>query len=415
MIYPPETARLRGGTFCLLSIAIAVLATPAAMGAEPTRVGQGDSRAGYATRDYRSDSKSLQAAREPVARVASGGLLGLPPPIALNAEAVALGRKLFFDRRLSGNGTISCAMCHVPEQAFTQNELQTPVGVEGRSVRRNAPTLLNVGYRARLFHDGRENSLETQAWSPLLNKREMANPSVGFVLEKIAGLEDYGGWFETAFDRPATMETVGRALAAYQRSLTSAGSEFDRWHYGGDEKALSQSAIRGFGIFRASGCVGCHLVGDQAAQFTDDAFHDTGIGYERTMLAKLDLEQLTLAPGIVVELSPGTLLLPIPNDLGRYEITRKPSDRWKFKTPTLRNVAYTAPYMHDGSLATLADVVRHYANGGVPHPGQDPLIQTLELSPSDVEDLVAFLRSLTGDNLDALVAEARRTDVGELR
>ena len=415
MIYPSEATQLRGGKFCLLIIATAMLAPAAAIGAEPTRVGQGDSRDGYANGDYRSDSRSLQAATEPVVQMASDRLLGLPPHVVLAAEAVALGRKLFFDRRLAVNGTISCAMCHVPEQAFTQNELRTPVGVEGRSVRRNAPTLLNVGYRARLFHDGRENSLETQAWSPLLNPREMANPSVGFVLEKIANFEDYDGLFEAAFDRPPTMETVGRALAAYQRSLASAGSAFDRWYYGGDEKALSRSARRGFDIFRGSGCAGCHLIGDQSAQFTDDAFHDTGLGYERTMLAKLDVEQLTLAPGIAIELAPGTLPLPIPNDLGRYEITGKPSDRWKFKTPTLRNIAYTGPYMHDGSLATLDDVVRHYASGGVPHPGQDPRIQPLELSPSDVEELIAFLRALTGDNLDSLVAEARRTDLGGLR
>jgi cytochrome c peroxidase len=345
----------------------------------------------------------------------SESLLGLPPPDEASAEAVELGRKLFFDRRMAVNGTVSCAMCHVPEQAFTQNELQTPVGVEGRSVRRNAPTLLNVGYRTRLFHDGREFSLETQAWSPLLNHREMANPSVGFVLEKLASFEDYAGLFESSFDRPASMETVGLALAAYQHSLASAGSRFDRWYFAGDEDALDQPAKRGFDTFRRSGCSGCHLIEAQIAHFTDDAFHDTGLGYQRTMLAKHDLEQVTLAPGVVVNLSPGAAPLPIANDLGRYEITGNPSDRWKYKTPTLRNVAYTAPYMHDGSLATLDDVVRHYMGGGVPHPGQDPLIVPLNLSIREIEDLIAFLRSLTGDNLDTLVAEARSRDVGELR
>jgi cytochrome c peroxidase len=197
--------------------------------------------------------------------------------------------------------------------------------------------------------------------------------------------------------------------------LSSAGSPFDRWHFGEDDDALDPSAKRGFDTFRKSGCSGCHLIGTQIAHFTDDAFHDTGLGYERTMLAKHDLEQVTLAPGVVVNLSPGSAPLPITNDLGRYEITGDPSDRWKYKTPTLRNVAYTAPYMHDGSLATLDDVIHHYMAGGVPHPGQDPLIVPLKLSPRDVEDLIAFLRSLTGDNLDRLVAEARAGDVGELR
>jgi len=415
VIYPPKTALLAGGKKCLLSIAVAFWTSQTAIAAEPSRVGQGDSRAGYATRDYRSDSKRLQTPEAIVVAKAPRKLLGLPPPIAESAERVALGRKLFFDRRMAVNGTVSCAMCHVPEQAFSQNELQTPVGVEGRSVRRNAPTLLNVGYRKRLFHDGRENALETQAWSPLLNHQEMANPSVGFVLEKLASFEDYDGLFEAAFDRPATMETVGRALAAYQHSLTSASSAFDHWYYGGDEQALGQSARRGFDVFRESGCVACHLIGDQFAQFTDDAYHDTGLGYERTMLARHDVEQVTVAPGVVVELSPGAAPLPISNDLGRYEITGNPSDRWKYKTPTLRNVAYTAPYMHDGSLATLDAVVRHYVDGGVPHPGQDPLIVPLKLSTRDVESLIAFLRSLTGDNLDALVAEARSTNVGDPR
>ena len=415
MIYPPETAVLAGGKKLLLSIAIVIWTSQIAIGAEPSQVGQGDSRVGYATRDYTSDSKRLQTPGATSTRNATGSQLGLPPPVVTSAESVTLGRKLFFDRRMAVNGTVSCAMCHVPEQAFTQNELQTPVGVEGRSVRRNAPTLLNVGYRTRLFHDGRETSLETQAWSPLLNHREMANPSVGFVLEKLASFEDYEGLFESAFGRPASMETVGRALAAYQHSLSSAGSPFDRWYFAGDEEALDQSAKRGFYTFRRSGCSGCHLIEDQIAQFTDDAYHDTGLGYERTMLARHDVERVTIAPGVVVELSPGAAPLPVTNDLGRYEITSDPGDRWKYKTPTLRNVAYTAPYMHDGSLPTLDAVVHHYMAGGVPHPGQDPLIMPLKLSTQDIEDLIAFLRSLTGDNLDALVVEARNSDVGELR
>jgi cytochrome c peroxidase len=133
------------------------------------------------------------------------------------------------------------------------------------------------------------------------------------------------------------------------------------------------------------------------------------------MLAERVVEQVSVAPGVVLEVAPGVVPPVVANDLGRYEITSDPDDRWKYKTPTLRNVAYTAPYMHDGSLPTLDAVVRHYMAGGVPHPGQDPLIVPLKLSTQDIQDLIAFLRSLTGDNLDALVVEARNSDVGELR
>ena len=159
------------------------------------------------------------------------------PPLGLPAMAlprrnppteakIALGRKLFFDRRLSFNRTLSCAMCHVPEQGFTQYELKTPVGIEGRFVKRNSPTLLNVGYRTTLFHDGREATLENQVWQPLLKSNEMANPSIGFVLATIRDARDYEGLFEAAFDQGLTAETVGMALASYQRGLVAADSPF---------------------------------------------------------------------------------------------------------------------------------------------------------------------------------------------
>lgn len=408
MIYPPKTATLGAGRKFWLILAIAFLTPQLAIGSEPTLVGQGGSREGYADPEYRSDSRRVHAPAETLPEIEQKTLIGLPPMAHAPTEVAELGRKLFFDRRLAVNGTVSCAMCHVPEQAFAQNELQTPVGVEGRSVRRNAPTLLNVGYRKRLFHDGRENRLETQAWSPILNQQEMANPSVGFVLEKLAGLEDYDGLFEAAFARPATMETVGDALAAYQRTLTSAGSSFDRWYYGGEAQAINPSAKRGFELFQASSCADCHLIGKEFAQLTDDSFHDTGLGFERTMLADRSVERLTLAPGVTVETPSDTTSRPTSNDLGRYEITGDPADRWKYKTPTLRNIAFTAPYMHDGSLSTLDEVIRHYEKGGVPHPGQDPRIRPLDLTAGDIKDLVAFLGSLSGNNLDALVALARR-------
>jgi cytochrome c peroxidase len=343
--------------------------------------------------------------------------LGLPPmPVParnpVTEAKIALGRKLFFDRRLSFNRTLSCAMCHVPEQGFTQRELRTPVGIEGRFVKRNAPTLLNVGYRKTLFHDGRETTLENQVWQPLLKSNEMANPSIGFVLETIRNTGDYDSLFEAAFPQGLTAETVGMALASYQRGLVSGDSAFDRWYFDGDGQALTASAVRGWELFRERGCLSCHRVDSDHAHFTDEAFYDNGIGYARSMGLEREATRVRLAPGVeitpTVEFTP-----PAANDLGRYEATGKSSDRWLFRVPSLRNVAITAPYMHDGSFPTLASVVAYYNRGGVPHEGLDPRIRPLGLDAEQRSDLVAFLESLTGSNVDSLVRDARSEAIGD--
>ncbi len=333
----------------------------------------------------------------------------LPRDNPLTPAKIELGRKLFLDRRLSHNGTLSCAMCHVPEQGFTSNELATPIGLEGRSLRRNAPTLYNVAYAASLFHDGRETTLENQVWSPLLARNEMGNPSVGYVIEKIKALPDYGGLFEQAFGRGPDMLTVGQALAAYQRTLLSANAPFDRWYYGGDKNALTQEAQRGFEIFRGKGgCAACHVVGEKHALFTDNAFHNTGVGWARSMGVK-GKRTVQLAPGLTVEVDEKMLQdfePPLP-DTGRFEVTFDPRDRWAYRTPTLRNVALTGPYMHDGSLATLEGVVEFYDQGGIDHPLKDPLLKPLGLTAEEKRALVAFLEALTGDTADRLAREAR--------
>jgi cytochrome c peroxidase len=350
--------------------------------------------------------------------------LGLPPvPVpsdhAPTAEKIALGRKLFFDRRLSVNSTMSCGMCHVPEQGFTSNELATPVGVEGRAVRRNSPTVLNVAYVRSVFLDGRETSIETQPISPLVAHNEMANPSMGFVLARIASLSDYDGWFERAFGGGPTVDRLGQALAAWQRTLVAANSPFDRWKFGGDENALSAEQRQGFALFNGKArCFTCHTVEKKFALFTDDGFHDSGIGYFREEVAPGDASPLPveMAPGVVIPVERDYLdsisekRLP---DFGRFEVTQKPEDKWRFRTPSLRNVAVTAPYMHDGSLRTLEDVVRFYVQGGIAHPGLDPLIQPIDLSEDDVKALIAFLESLTSPDLAELVDDARSVAVGD--
>ena len=344
------------------------------------------------------------------------GLPELPVPArsSITEERVALGRKLFFDRRLSFNRTLSCAMCHVPVQGFTQYELKTPVGIEGRFVNRNAPTLLNVGYRSRLFHDGRESSLENQVWQPLLKRNEMANPSIGFVLDTIRGALDYRGLFETAFEQGLTAETLGMALASYQRVLLAGNSPFDRWYFGGEADALPEAAQRGWALFRELGCIGCHVVAEHHAHFTDDGFYDTGLGYARSMGGASDTATVRLAPGVEVE-PEVSFARPANNDLGRYEATGESRDRWLYRVPGLRNVAITAPYMHDGSLATLDAVLDWYDQGGAPHPGQDPRIRPLGLDPARRGDLLAFLNALTSSDIDTLVADARSQPIGDTR
>jgi len=303
-------------------------------------------------------------------------------------------------------------MCHVPEQGFTAHELATSVGIGGRSVRRNAPTVLNVAWQRRLFHDGREVSLEDQVWGPLLAANEMGNPSIGYVVERIASLADYRGMFEAAFDgRGPSSARVGAALASYQRTLVAGDSRFDRWRFGSNASALSDVEKAGFELFAGKGrCAACHRVSERDALFTDHAFHNTGIGWRRTYGVP-ERTRVELAPGVYAELDRRTIETfsePPAKDVGRYEITLDPKDRWAYKTPSLRNVALTAPYMHDGSLRSLEAVVEFYDRGGVDNPDKSPLLIPLGLTADERAALVAFLRTLTGSGVAALAADARR-------
>ena len=407
--------RCAGSLLLAASVAVAQAQTPQ---------GPGDVRDGYERDDYQTSSASLASRRgieaDLLASVSSPPL-GLPPVPSpadnpITAEKVQLGRKLFFDRRLSANNTVSCAMCHIAEQGFSQNELRLPVGIEGRSVRRNAPTIYNTAYVDRLFHDGREISLENQVWAPLLADNEMGNVSIGVVIERIQSLDDYAERFAEAFDRGPDMHTIGMAIASYERVLVSGNSPFDRWYYGGEPDALSPSAKRGFEVFGGKGrCIVCHTVTREFALFSDGQFHNTGIGYLATM-GPIDRQlDVPLAPGrterIESDLAHTTGTVQF-RDLGRYEVTGRPDDRWKYRTPALRNVALTAPYMHDGSLPTLREVVLFYNRGGVPNEVLDPLIGPLGLNDDEIDDLLEFLMSLTGSNVDELVTDAHAAPIG---
>ena len=345
------------------------------------------------------------------------GRLGLPiVPVPadnpMTAAKIDLGRKLFMDSRLSHNNTMSCAMCHVPEQGFTGNELATGIGMEGRNLRRNAPTVLNVAFVRELFHDGREFSLENQAWGPLLTGNEMGNPSIGYVIEKIRIMPDYQGLFEAAFEgRGPGMETVGAAIASYERTLVAGDSPFDRWRYGKQANGLSSAEQAGFRLFSGKAhCSTCHSVGAESALFADGRFHNTGIGWARTMGQANVIHKVQLAPGVFVDVPDQALAstsAPLLGDVGRYEITHDDADRWSYRTPSLRNVALTAPYMHDGSLATLEQVVAFYQKGGIDNPNKDKLLEPLNLTDREQGELVAFLRSLSSAQAGALGARAR--------
>ncbi|MCQ8103371.1 SCO family protein [Methylomonas sp. SURF-2] len=387
----------------------------------------GDNKQNYQRADYHTRSLALEHRRGQPAKLiefVKKPPLGLPklpepPDNPVTAAKIDLGRKLFYDRRLSFNNTFSCAICHIPEQGFSSNEMATAVGVEGRSVRRNSPSLYNVAYAQLLFHDGRENSLEQQAWGPLLAHNEMGNPSIGHVVDKIKAGADYRGLFEKAFGKGPGMETIGQALASYQRALNSADSPFDRWYFGKQSQALSDAARRGFELFTGkAACGGCHGIGEKSALFTDQKRHNTGIGYAESMLRVPDKQRVQVAPGVFVDVDAKSLqgvAEARANDLGYYEISQNPADRWAYKTPSLRNVALSAPYMHNGSLSSLKDVVEFYNRGGIANENLSPLIKPLGLSDAEIDDLVAFLQALTGGNVEALVSDAFAAPVGDSR
>ena len=326
--------------------------------------------------------------------------LGLPPipeQVAGTAQMRELGERLFFDRSLSANGTLSCAMCHIPAQGFASNQSALSIGMEGKTLRRNAPSLYNIVYKQYLFHDGRETDLAAQAWGPLLAADEMGNKGIGPLVARLKNDPAYGPAFAAAFPREgATMITLGRAIAAYEASLLAGGGRFDRAVFGGEKSALTAQEWRGYDIFVSKGgCAACHKIGSESALFTDQSWHNTGVAFRPR--ERRDVVRVELAPGIVrnVRLADAGLdQPPALNDVGRFEITGDPADRWAYVTPMLRGVRDSAPYMHDGSLRTLEEVVDFYDKGGGPNEALDARIVPLGLSAEEKAALVSFLKSL---------------------
>lgn len=288
------------------------------------------------------------------------GLPELTKPAA-SREMVTLGKRLFEEKWLSADGTVSCASCHDAQKNFATSDAKA-VGIRQQIGRRNSPSLLNRAFGKRQFWDGRSATLEEQALLPIEDPLEMGH-SVGSVLEKLQQDKRYVAEFTQAFGSPGiTKERLASALAAFQRTLLLGNSPVDAF-VDGDTALLSEAGKQGLWLFESkAGCWKCHA----GKNYSDEEFHNTGVSW-----------------GVA------------PLDLGRYEVTKKETDRGRFKTPTLRGVAKTAPYMHDGSIKTLEEVIEFYSKGGNANPNLDGALKPLNLTTREKSDLLAFLQALS--------------------
>lgn len=298
-------------------------------------------------------------------RQLAGGLGPLPPVMhpednPHSAEKEELGKLLYFDPRLSGNNRVSCATCHNPSLGWGEG-VGLSVGVGDKLLGRHSPTILNAAYYTHQFWDGRAATLEEQAKGPITNPNEM-NADADVVVKRLQGIPEYAKRFQEVFGEPVSFDNVAKAIATYERTVVRGDSDFDRWA-AGDDAAMSESAQRGYQLYTTKAlCITCH----SGPNFSDNRFHNIGVK------------------------GSGTL------DKGRFDVTKNPADLGAFKTPTVRNAALTAPYMHDGSIATLEELVEHYDKGGEDVPNKSPLMVPLNLTAEEKADLVAFMKALTG-------------------
>jgi cytochrome c peroxidase len=325
----------------------------------------------------------------------------IPPDNPQTADKIALGQKLFFDGRLSADGTVACSSCHDPARAFTDGR-RVSIGIKGRIGQRNAPTILNALYNRTQFWDGRAESLEQQAAFPIVNPSEMGQPNLDAAVARIAGVREYRKAFERVFRGPPNGSSLLRAIASYERAEISFDAPFDRF-IAGEKNAIDASAKRGWALFNGRGrCTACHAVTrgqPDITTFTDHSFHNIGVVMVRanTVAMAREAEQV-VAPGDMGAVD-RTAIQSDLSLLGRFLVSRQDADIGAFKTPNLRNLLMTAPYFHDGSHPTLWDVVDHYNKGGdLNDPFLDADMRPLALKEADIDDLVAFLASLTSSD-----------------
>ncbi len=310
-----------------------------------------------------------------------------------------LGEQLFFDKRLSVDGTVSCASCHDPATGFASRDT-VAIGVRNQNGARNVPTLLNARLSESYFWDGRARTLEEQAKQPLLNAVEMGLENESVLVARVSAIPEYREMFRRLFPREGvTLDTVARTIAAYERTLVSVNSPFDRF-IRGDKKAISANQKAGWTLFKGKAkCIECHAFSRSSLVFTDFKFHNTGVAGKDE-----DFTNLTQRAGAIRvrrRTEPVALFAHQRefSELGRFLVTLDDRDIGAFKTPTLRDVELTGPYMHNGSLRTLLDVVRFYNQGGQKNPNLDRKMQVLNLNEQEINALVDFLRALTSDEV----------------
>ncbi len=287
-----------------------------------------------------------------------------PPDNAYSPEKAELGWLLYYDKRLSIDGTVACASCHAPKHAFTDGAA-VATGIRGQKGGRSAPTVLNRAYAVEQFWDGRAATLEEQAKGPIQNQIEMGETHEN-VVKKLRAVAGYRARFKQVFGtEDFTIDQVARAIATFERCVLSGDSPYDRFR-AGNKSALTPSQVRGMALFKSTRtkCESCH----ESINFTNGMFTNVGIGMDQ----------------------------PTP-DLGRYDFTKREADKGAFKTPTLRDIANTGPYMHNGSLKTLEEVVEHYDKGGIKNPWLHQDLKPLKFTVEEKADLVAFLKALSGN------------------
>ena len=288
----------------------------------------------------------------------------VPADNPLTEQKVELGRLLYFDKRLSKNNTIACANCHLMEKGFTDG-MPVATGINNLKGGRSAPANINRVYSTAQFWDGRAETLEDQSIGPFVSPVEHGFNNHDEMVTKMRQIQGYRKLFQEVFGREIVIEDVGKAIASFQRTILSGNSAMDKFDTGGDETALSESAQRGLELFgKKARCARCH----SGFNLTDEKFHNAGIGWDTNTV-----------------------------DLGRYMVTKNAEDIGAFKTPTLREIARTAPYMHDGRFKTLEEVLDFYNQGGIKNPHLDNLVIPLELTEQEKQDVVALLKSLNGE------------------
>jgi cytochrome c peroxidase len=313
--------------------------------------------------------------------------LPVPEDNPMTLEKVELGKRLFFDPRLSGDGSLACVSCHLPDQGWTTNTPLSP-SYPTNMERRNSQTLINVAYNTTLIWDGRAGALEKQALGPIQNPLHM-NQNLDLLIERLNAISDYVERFQKVFGSSVTPEGLGKALAAFERTLVTRDAPFDRY-ITGDWQAMSEGALRGLELFNGKArCILCH----HGPNFTDTQFHNLGL--PDAPLLSHPLVQAAL------RFDAKRMNVPeyqsVKEDLGRYLVTKEEKDKGAFRTPTLRNVVQREPYMHNGVFHSLEEVIDFYNRGGGAVPRKSSLIQPLGLTTEEKRDLLAFLQALTGE------------------